>query len=224
MNIGIICATKEEISPFLLQDGIQKIHNELFNCYTFKIHNNKIFICESGIGKINATLATAKLIGEYACTSILFSGVGGGLAENLNPGDLSIANRITQHDIDVTEFGYKHGETPGNEKIVTDNTLKRSIILFSKTKNIPIKELNYTTGDQFIHSKIKKNWIRKTFKADLIDMESYAIAVTCNRLTIPFAIIRSVSDKADDSAKKDFNSAINTSSRISADFILTYLE
>lgn len=83
MTIGILCATKDEIAPFLLQEGLKEIDNLLFNIYKLSINDTEIIICESGIGKINATLATTILIQEYHCQSIFFSGVGGALQGDL---------------------------------------------------------------------------------------------------------------------------------------------
>lgn len=224
MNIGIICATSDEIKPFLKQQNIQKINDSYFDLYTYAINNNNIFFLTSGIGKINATLATLHLIQKYNCKSILFSGVGGAINPKLKKGDLSIAKNIAQHDLDISVFGYNYGETPNTKTIEINNDLNKDIISFARNAAIEIYELNYATGDQFIHSKTKKDWIRKTFNADIIDMESYAIGIVCKRLSIPFAIIRSISDKADDSADQDFKKVSKISSVKSANFILSYLK
>lgn len=126
--------------------------------------------------------------------------------------------------MDITAFGYSHGETPANTYIKTNNILHKDVVLFADRHNISFKQLNYTTGDQFIHSKTKKKWIRETFNADLIDMESYAIGLVCNKLSIPFVIIRSISDQADDLADQDFTENVALALIKSARFILAYLK
>lgn len=224
MNIGIICATKDEIQPFLSGKAFRKLKNEIINVYKVTQGENTILVCESGIGKINATLATTQMIQQYQCTQIIFSGVGGALAKNLKKGEISIAENIYQHDFDISAFGYNHGETPNNTPIDTNNNLKQAMISFAKKKNLTLKNLNYATGDQFIHNAERKNWIHKTFDAEIIDMESYAIGIVCNKFNIDFTIIRSISDEANDIAQNVFKKSVKSSSRKSADFILSFLK
>lgn len=220
MNIGIICATREEIKPFLEQEKTETLKKGSNPIYRLQTGAQQIYIYESGIGKINATIASMELINVYQCRSILFSGVGGGLNSNTKKGILTIAKNISQHDMDISAFGYKKGETKNNREITTNRDMRQQALVFSKKHNIQIHERNLTTGDQFIHSKEQKEYISRTFSADLIDMESYAIAATCTRYSIPYAIIRTVSDSAGIGAKQDFQKNVEQASKKSADFTL----
>ena len=61
------------------------------------------------------------------------------------------------------------------------------------------------SGDQFINSREKKNWIRDTFDAYCTEMEGAAIAQAAYLNQIPYLIVRAISDKADDSANVDYS-------------------
>ena len=60
------------------------------------------------------------------------------------------------------------------------------------------------TGDQFISSKEKKNWLTETFDGYCCEMEGAAIAQASYLNNVPFLIVRAISDKADDSASMDY--------------------
>ena len=60
------------------------------------------------------------------------------------------------------------------------------------------------TGDQFVSDKNKKQWLTDTFSGYCTEMEGAAIAQACYLNSIPFLIVRAISDKADDSATVDY--------------------
>ena len=60
------------------------------------------------------------------------------------------------------------------------------------------------SGDQFIDSKEKKNWIHDTFDAYCTEMEGAAVAQAAYLNKVPYLIVRAISDKADDSAHMDY--------------------
>ena len=60
------------------------------------------------------------------------------------------------------------------------------------------------TGDQFVSGKEKKQWLVDTFAGFCTEMEGAAIAQACYLNSIPFLIVRAISDKADDSATVDY--------------------
>ena len=60
------------------------------------------------------------------------------------------------------------------------------------------------TGDQFISSKEKKEWLLTTFDGYCTEMEGAAIAHAAYLNEVPFLIVRAISDKADDSAEMDY--------------------
>ena len=61
-------------------------------------------------------------------------------------------------------------------------------------------------GDRFVATAAESQALRDALPAALaVDMESAAVAQVCHDFGIPFAAMRTVSDRADDSAHVDFN-------------------
>ena len=57
------------------------------------------------------------------------------------------------------------------------------------------------------------------FKGDAIEMEGAALAHVCTHNNLPFLVIRTISDKADETAPKDFNAFLKIASRNNFVFI-----
>ena len=92
-------------------------------------------------------------------------------------------------------------------------------ILVNKCKNIinnDLKEINVkigtiATGDVFCNKVSLKEEVVKEFGADCIEMEGAAIAQVCTLCSIPFIVIRSISDKPNGHNEVDFNTYLNMS-------------
>jgi len=50
------------------------------------------------------------------------------------------------------------------------------------------------SGDQFIHTAEKKQWLREVFGAAAAEMEGGSVAQVCSVNRVPFAVLRSISD------------------------------
>ncbi len=94
----------------------------------------------------------------------LFSGVAGGINSNLKIGDLIIANKLCQHDLDITAFGHPHGYVPeGAVFVETSKELRKIAVETANENNISVLEGIIATGDQFVHSKERKKFIEEVF-------------------------------------------------------------
>jgi len=80
------------------------------------------------------------------------------------------------------------------------------------------------TGDQFVANAERKDWIGDTFNADALEMEGASVAVVCSALDVPFFILRAISDSADMDASFNFDAFLESSAKISADFILSMVD
>ena len=94
----------------------------------------------------------------------------------------------------------------------------------AKKRGLKLQEGTIATGDQFIASKERKDWIAKTFNADAIEMEGAAVAVVCDALKVPFFILRAISDAADMDAKFDFDAFLKDSAKVSSSFVVAMLD
>ncbi len=226
MKIAIMGAMVEEIEPLLENfENVEKVEYAKNIFYTAKYKDLELVIAYSKIGKVFASLTASTMIEKFKCEKLLFSGVAGGINPELEIGDLIVAKKLSQHDLDITIFGHAHGYVPEGSVFVESD---RKLISIAKDvatqKGIKLKTGIIATGDQFIASVERKNWIQETFNADALEMEGASVAVVCDALNIPFFILRSISDTADMDAGFDFDEFLKDSSKKSANFIIAMLD
>jgi adenosylhomocysteine/aminodeoxyfutalosine nucleosidase len=225
-RIAIMGAMAEEIEPILKRvDNIKKIEYAKNIYYEATYRGKDVVISYSKIGKVFASLTATILIEKFKCDRLLFSGVAGAINPELKIGDLIIASSLSQHDLDITAFGHPYGYVPeGAVYIETDKSLMDIAKAVAKKSGLKLKEGIVATGDQFVASSDRKEFISSTFKADALEMEGGSVAVICDALDIPFFILRAISDTADGSADIDFDKFLESSAKVSADFILDMVE
>jgi len=226
MRVAIMGAMMEEITPLLEYIGDYKEHRYADNTfYEAKYKGLDLIIAYSKIGKVFSALTASTLIEKFGANKLLFTGVAGAINENLKVGDLIVATKLCQHDLDIVAFGHPYGFVPeGKLFIDSSSTLREIAKNVSDELNIKLYEGVIATGDQFIASPQKKEWIKKTFHADAIEMEGASVAVVCDALNVDFFILRSISDAADMDAGFDFDKFLESSAKQSANFIIKMLE
>ena len=134
-----------------------------------------------GVGKINATYNTLRLISIYKPKIVINYGTAGAINTKLK--GIVECTKFYQRDMDVRGLNFELGETP-----------------FDKVKEIVISDNGYScgTGDSFVDKKID-------MEVDVVDMEAYAIAKVCMLENIEFKCFKYISDNADKNASIDWN-------------------
>jgi len=226
VRVAILGAMPEEIEPILEKlDKIQKIDYAKNSYYKAEYKGVEVVVAYSKIGCAFSTLTATTLIEKFECDILLFSGVAGAINDELNIGDLIYANKLCKHDLDLTPFGHPLGYVPeGSVFIHTTPFLQDIAKEVAKEKNIKLKEGTIATGDQFVNSQERKDFIKNKFNADALEMEGYSVALVCDALNVPFFILRAISDSANNQANIDFDKFLEESAKISADFILSMVE
>ncbi|WP_035907024.1 MULTISPECIES: 5'-methylthioadenosine/adenosylhomocysteine nucleosidase [unclassified Lebetimonas] len=224
--VAIMCAMREELEPILkylkLKEVVEYANNKF---YIAKFRNINLVLAYSKIGKVNAALTAAVLIEKFNAEILLFSGVAGAIERDLKIGDLIIATKTCQHDIDLTVFGYEPGFIPESQVFFDcDEELNNIAKKVARNLNIKLKEGIIASGDQFIHSRERKEWIAKTFKASAIEMEGGAVGCVCFNENVPFFMLRAISDSAEEGAGVDFDKFLEDSSKVSAKFLIEMLK
>jgi len=225
-KIAIMGAMPEEIDPIIatLHD-LRQVEYADNTYYEGSYKGQEVVVAYSKIGKVFASLTATILIEKFGCDMLLFSGVAGAISGDLSIGDMIIADGLCQHDLDITAFGHPYGYVPeGDVCIWADSGLKTIARQVARNKGIVLKEGVIATGDQFVADPQRKAWIGETFKADALEMEGAAVAVVCQSLSVPFFVLRAISDSADMDAGFDFDTFLVDSAKISADFILAMIE
>ncbi|MBR6697015.1 MAG: 5'-methylthioadenosine/adenosylhomocysteine nucleosidase [Lachnospiraceae bacterium] len=226
--IGIIGAMQEEVEKLIeiLEDKKETtIANMTY--YQGKYANKDVVVVKCGIGKINAAICTQILIDTFKPDYIFNTGIAGGLATEVDIEDIVVSTDVVHHDMDAVAFGYPLGQIPRMEvfSFKADEELVELVLSSAVSAGLLVKchKGRVATGDQFIATKEKKEFIIKEFNAACAEMEGAAIAQTAYVNGVPFVIIRAISDKADDSASMDYpvfeRNAINNVSMLTKEVI-----
>lgn len=222
--IGIICAMHDEIAELLVvmqNTNITNIGNR--NYHHGYINNKEVVVVFSKWGKVAAAITTTQLINLFNPIEIIFTGVAGGIAQNIKIGDIVLGNQFIQHDMDASPI-FKPTEIPilnqkkipnhPNQKLenAIDSFIKDFHIHISREhqNNFNLHQPNFhqgiiASGDQFIHQQQQVSHLKKLIPNLLcVEMEGAAVAQVCFEYQIPFNIIRTISDNANDNAVIDF--------------------
>lgn len=208
-RIGIIGAMDEEIQHILdAMKDYQERKKAGITFYIGSFNAYDIVLCKSGVGKVNASVCTQVLIDEFAATNIIFTGVAGAVNPELKIGDIVVSTDCVQHDMDVRALGFNLGEIPYSEVSVFKADEKLVNLAISASKEIvegkKIVSGRILSGDQFIADREKVKFLHEELDGYCTEMEGAAVGQVCSMNSIPFVIIRSMSDQADGSAEVNF--------------------
>lgn len=203
--LGIIGAMRQEVTAIESALTDRKVTKHLgCELHFGRLTDVDVAVVQSGIGKVNAALATAALVSAGA-DQIIFVGVAGGLGTEVKIGDLVIAEDLVQHDIDCTAAGYPVGTGIGEPLAWPTNTaLSTRIVESAQHLGVKVHHGRIASGDTFVGSEEKSEWIHRTFGAIATEMEGAAVAQVATKLEVPFAIVRWISDSANSEAHLDF--------------------
>ena len=207
--LGIIGAMDEEVAMIKAQlTDVQVESRAAMDFYKGKLEGKEVVVVRSGIGKVNAAMCTQILADIYSVTGVVNTGIAGSLKAEIDIGDIVLSSDALQHDMDATGFGYEPGQIPRVETLAfkADEGLINLAEECCSRVNPDIHTFvgRVVTGDQFISDKEKKKWLTDTCGGYCTEMEGAAIAQACYLNSIPFLIVRAISDKADDSASVDY--------------------
>ena len=149
----------------------------------------------TGVGKINATYNSLKLISIHKPKLIINYGTAGAINNNIK--GIKECTKFYQRDMDVRGLNFELGETP-----------------YDKIKEIITSDSGYScgSGDSFVNKKIDMN-------VDVVDMEAYAIAKVCKLENIEFKCFKYISDNANKNADNDWKRNLKIASNAFSNFI-----
>ena len=226
MKLAIMGAMREEIEPLLEVFEIKATHEIAKNVfYEAEYKHHEIVLAYSKIGKVNAAITATILLERFGCEALLFSGVAGAVDKTLKIGELIIADKVVQHDVDITAFGHPFGFIPESGDFYNADESLNTIALEAGDK-LGKKLLvgAIATGDQFIACEKKNAWIGETFNAKALEMEGASVGYVCHCYGKPFFILRAISDGADMDAGFNFDAFLKSSAKESADLLVAMLD
>lgn len=227
-TIGIMGAMPQEIDGVisLLENPVRRVIG--MRAYTSgTINGVNTVVVFSRWGKVAAAATVATLIHVFNVDEVIFTGVAGAIDPTLNIGDIVIAKRLYQHDMDarplmqqfeVPLLGKTYFESDAAElerikevisPLIVNNVLKDVIGSDALaefgivTPNLHIGDI--ASGDQFIADNERKTALHNAIPTILcVEMEGAAVAQVCFEHKVPFTIIRTISDAADEQSHIDF--------------------
>ena len=228
-KIGVIGAMKPEIE--ILQEKMRDVTVKKTAGMGFHegmIGNAETVVVQSGIGKVNAAICAEILINSFGVTHLINTGIAGSLQDEIHVLDVVVAEDAVYHDFDITNFRYPYGEVPGigRQTFPADEELREDILAALKetSPHAHVFTGRVASGDQFIRTDDRKQWIRDTFNAACCEMEGTAIAHAAYISGIPFAIVRLISDNADDEAAMSYDEIETKAAHMSSDMLFRVLE
>ena len=207
-KLGIIGAMQEEVETLLaLMENKKELRKAGSVFYEGILEGLPAVIVQCGVGKVNAAMCAQVLCGLFDVTHIVNTGIAGSLCADLDIGDLVVSRDAMYHDVDAVHFGYPFGKVPGMDttEFPADEVLINYAFAAAESVNPGHTKIGrVASGDQFVAEKEVKERIITNTQGICTEMEGAAIAQTAYRNSIPYVILRAISDKADDSAQMDY--------------------
>ncbi|HET9859861.1 MAG TPA: nucleosidase [Nocardioidaceae bacterium] len=146
----------------------------------------------TGLGKTAAATATAQALGRMDRNGLTVVNIGtaGALREELD--GIHLPGTVLNHDINaaaIRALGYDP-----QERLTVDDG----------------DDTVLATGDVFVTDPVVRDALAE--RADLVDMEGYAVVYACRHYDVPVRLVKHVSDGADETAF-DWPSVVAASAR-----------
>ena len=185
-----------------------------------RLDGHDVIVVRSGIGKVAAATTTAVLLDAFDATALLFTGVAGGLHGDVRVGDVALGAELLQHDMDASPLFPRH-EVPltGRSRFPADAAWTSRVAravgeVFTQPcparaafglSTPALHQGLVVSGDRFVATTLESDRLRAALPDALaVEMEGAALAQVCHDFGRPFAVVRTVSDRADDQAHADF--------------------
>jgi adenosylhomocysteine nucleosidase len=210
----------EELHALLAEvQAAQRVQLAGRDFHVGRLHGQPVVLVRSGIGKVAAATTAALLAQAFDARALLFTGVAGGLGDGVRVGDVVLASALLQHDMDASPL-FPRFEVPlsGRSHFATDPALGAALKAsagrcqadprFHRPGAPPprLHEGLVVSGDRFVATSAESAALRVLLPQALaVEMEGAALAQVCADFGRPCAVLRTISDRADDSAHGDFS-------------------
>jgi adenosylhomocysteine nucleosidase len=183
--------------------------------YVGEVEGQKTVVVGSGVGKVRASAFAQFLIDHYRVEQLIVFGLAGALDPGLVIGDIVISRTTVMHDFQVAGVGVN--EDIRQSPIAADPALVRLAVRAGRNV-APTKVVRagtVLTGDAAIASSERRAALRRDFGGDCVEMEGAAAALVCSMNSVPFVIVRAISDLADERAHAQFENTFEQTSKAS---------
>jgi adenosylhomocysteine nucleosidase len=223
---ALVSALHDELAAVLdlmPDEAMQRVAGRDF--WVGHLQGRSVIATLSGIGKVAAATTATLLIERFGVQGIVFTGLAGGLGDRVRVGDVVVARALIQHDMDARPLFPRH-MIPDLRKdaFVTHAELGNAVVqsaqdvLSHVADHVPSHTLEHyglhqpsvhegliLSGDRFVSTAADSDeLVRRLPQALAVEMEGAAMAQVCHDFDVPLAVVRTISDRANDSAHVDF--------------------
>lgn len=203
-----------------------------------ELQGQSVVLGLSRIGKVAAATTTAVLIESFGVGRVVFTGVAGGVGADVQVGDVVVGSSFVQHDMDASPL-FPRYEIPltGQAVFLGDAALTAQLRQASQSALRSTLVAGYraqvhlgliASGDRFVNGAAESSVLVEALQSAgylplAVEMEGAAVAQVCADYGIPFAAVRTISDRADDSAHVEFPHFVTTVASVYARLIIAEL-
>jgi len=230
-RLGIMAAMPEELDAILSLFSSREpvIHHGNRAFHRGRIGTREVVAVFSRCGKVAAAATATELIIRFEVESLVFTGLAGGVGDDVRVGDIVVPTTLVQHDLDARPL-FPRFEVPLMRTSVfqTDPALRSALSVaasrFLAGTESRVHEGLLATGDQFVAGDAHRRLIRDALPdAIAVDMEAAAVGQVAADYGIPLAVVRLVSDAADTDAASAFAEALSAHAGAAARAIFSQL-
>ena len=217
MTTAILSALAEEQQGLLdLLQGARRVQRAGRDFWSGALHGQPVVLALSRIGKVAAATTTTTLIEAFGAQRLVFTGVAGGLAHGVQVGDVVVAQEFVQHDMDASPL-FPRYQIPlyDRERFACDTDLSQALLRATRAGlqqlglDAAVHHGLVASGDRFVSAAEEARALHAALSGAghpplAVEMEGAAVAQVCHDYGIPFAAMRTISDRADDTAHVDF--------------------
>ena len=173
------------------------------------------------VGKVAAAATASALIHVFNVDAMVFTGVAGGVGSGVRVGDIVVADSLLQHDMDASPL-FPRYEIPllNQARFPTHTPLADGLSaacerFVSDAGAALVERFGFDaprvhrgliiSGDRFVSGASEVRALASALPdAMAVEMEGAAMAQVCYEHDVPCAIVRTISDTADDHATASF--------------------
>ena len=236
-RIAIVSAMREEMAALepLCYNALTSEYMGSREFHFGRLGSHDVILTLSGIGKVAAATTAAILCDRFAVSALLFTGVAGGLAPQVVIGDVVLAHELLQHDMNASPL-FPRWQVPltGKSRFAADRAWNQRLALAAQRVLLdphnPLRQAQVQqfgiespklhqgliiSGDRFVCTGAESLALRADLPDALaVEMEGAAVAQVCADFGRPFAVLRTISDRADDQATHDFSAFVQEVARV----------
>ena len=164
-----------------------------FRVLTYDMGAYQLYVIGSGAGEIAAAAACQLLIDRYEAELVVNFGVVGGLTEEMAQTKTCVVEKVVHYDFDTSAYD---NTVPGQYFEYPDVYLPATASLVKRAVEIApeLKVVTCASADKFVDGGEAKHALHERWGAEICEMESAAVVLTCNRSKVPCLLIKTVSD------------------------------